>query len=405
MKILQINVCCGIGSTGRICADVAALAQQKGHTCKVAYGRDAVPPKYAEYAVKIGNTPSVLWDGVVTRVTDNAGFNSVRATKQFIKWVKAYDPDIIHLHNIHGYFVNIKQLFDYLKECQKPVVWTLHDCWSFTGHCAHFDLVGCDKWKTACAHCPQKTEYPKSLLLDRSAKNYAAKKKLFTSVKDMTIVTPSNWLASLVGQSFLQKYPIKVLPNGIDTSVFKPTEGDFRGKYNCEDKYILLGVAFGWGEKKGLDAFIDLAKRLDERFQIVLVGTNDAVDKQLPSNVISIHTTNDQSELAQIYSAADLFVNLSREETYPTVNMEALSCATPVLTFETGGSPEMIDDTCGSVVEKNNIDALYEEILRIFNEKPFSKQACLVKAKQFDMNHRFLEYVQLYEQIYTKGEN
>lgn len=221
----------------------------------------------------------------------------------------------------------------------------------------------------------------------------------------MTLVTPSEWLAGLVKQSFLKDYPIRVINNGIDLEVFKPTPSNFRETYGCGDKKIALGVAFGWGARKGLDVFLDLAKRLDsERYQIVLVGTDENVDKQLPNTVISIHRTQNQTELAKIYTAADVFVNPTREENYPTVNMEALACGTPVLTFQTGGSPEILDVTCGSVVPKNDIDALYREIIRICETAPYSIEACLKKAKQFDKNEKFQEYIDLYRNLMRQSE-
>jgi glycosyltransferase involved in cell wall biosynthesis len=227
---------------------------------------------------------------------------------------------------------------------------------------------------------------------------YRKKQEWFTGVQDLTIVTPSHWLAGLVGESFLKDYPVKVIHNGIDLPVFKPTESDFRKKHHCEDKFILLGVAFGWGARKGLDVFIDLASRLDDRFQIVLVGTDDNVDKNLPPNIISIHRTQNQTELAEIYTAADLFVNPTREEALGLVNIESLACGTPVVTFQTGGSPECVDPTCGSVVPCDDANALEQEILRIAETKPYSPDACLNKAKEFDMNERFEEYVRLYEE-------
>ena len=227
------------------------------------------------------------------------------------------------------------------------------------------------------------------------------KKKWFSGVDNMTIVTPSEWLKDLVKQSFLNDYPVKVINNGIDLSVFKPTESDFRSRYGIpESKRIVLGVAFGWGKRKGLDVFVDLAKRLDgENYQIVLVGTDPAVDKHLPDNVISIHRTHDQTELAELYTAADIFVNPTREENYPTVNMEAIACGTPVLTFRTGGSPEIVDESCGSVVECDDIDALEREVIRICTTNAYSKEDCLAHAKSFDKNERFKEYIELYESI------
>jgi glycosyltransferase involved in cell wall biosynthesis len=224
------------------------------------------------------------------------------------------------------------------------------------------------------------------------------KKKLFSGL-NMTIITPSQWLADLVKQSFLKNYPVRVIHNGIDLSVFKPTPSDFRKRYGIAlEKKILLGVAFGWGARKGLDVFIDLAKRLDDKYyQIVLVGTDDNVDKQLPDSIISIHRTQNQAELAEIYTAADLFVNPTREENYPTVNMESLACGTPVLTFRTGGSPECIDEYCGAVVDCDDVDAMEREIIRICSDAPYSKEDCLKRAASFDHHKRFEEYIQLYE--------
>ena len=235
--------------------------------------------------------------------------------------------------------------------------------------------------------------------VDRTDIMWKLKKRWFTGVNNLTIVTPSCWLEGLVKQSFLSHYPVKVIHNGIDSSMFKPSESNFREKYHCQDKFILLGVAFDWGIRKGLDIFISLAHELDKRFQIILVGTNETIDTKLPRNVISIHRTQDQRELAEIYTAADLFVNPTREDNYPTVNMEALSCGTPVLTFKTGGSAEMLDETCGSIVPCDEMESLIKEIIRICEHRPYSSQTCIKKAESFDMNERFLEYIELYRGV------
>ena len=225
---------------------------------------------------------------------------------------------------------------------------------------------------------------------------YERKKQLLSGL-DLTIITPSQWLADLVKQSFLKEYPVKVIHNGIDLSVFRPTPSDFREKYHIpEDKFVLLGVAFGWGRRKGLDVFVELSRRLDpEKYQIVLVGTDDAVDKNLPENILSIHRTQNQQELAEVYTAADLFVNPTREDNYPTVNMEAIACGTPVVTFDTGGSPESVDEGTGVVVECDDVDAMEREISFIRRERPFAPEACCERAKQFDKNLRFQEYLNL----------
>ena len=231
---------------------------------------------------------------------------------------------------------------------------------------------------------------------------YDKKRKLFTGL-DMTIVTPSQWLADLVKRSFLKEYPVQVIHNGINLQIFRPTQSDFRAQNKFENKKIVLGVSFGWDERKGLDVFLSLAQRLPEEYQIVLVGTDGQVDKLLPKNICSIHRTQNQQELAEIYASADVFVNPTREDNYPTVNMEALACGTPMLTFRTGGSPETLDKTCGSVVACDDIDALEKEILRICTDKPYTEAACLERAKEFDQNERFKEYLKIYERVISAG--
>ena len=357
MRVLQINSVCGIRSTGRICTDLADVLLQDGHECKIAYGRESVPEKYRKIAVRIGNDLDAKMHALQSRIFDNAGFGSRLATEKFIEWVKEYNPDIIHLHNIHGYYINIEVLFKYLAESNKPVIWTLHDCWACTGHCAYFSYVKCDKWKTGCFNCPQKKRYPLSLLWDASKQNWQKKKALFTSVKNMTLVTPSKWLANEVKKSFLSNYPMNVIANGIDLDVFKPTPSDFKEKNGLVGKKIILGVASSWSECKGLKDFIELSKILDEKYKIVLVGLSGNQIKELPENVMAISRTNNVKELAEIYTAADIFFNPTYEDNFPTVNLEAQACGTPVITYRTGGSVE-------SVPEKNVVEqGLYKDVL------------------------------------------
>lgn len=394
MKIVQINATCGIGSTGKICVGISQLLsafEMENHI---------VCSKSNDYPLGIICSTSnyTLMQAVQSRMIGNYGFQSKRETKRMIRELERLHPDIVHLHNIHGHDCNLSILFSYFKEHGTKLIWTFHDCWAFTAYCPYFTRVQCDKWKTSCERCPQYRDH--SFLFDRSKFLYQKKKDLFAGL-DMTIVTPSQWLADLVKESFLGEYPVSVIHNGIDLSVFRPTETRFREKYRIpHDKNILLGVAFDWGIRKGLDVFVELAERLDPKhYQIVLVGTNDAVDKLLPANVISIHRTQNQQELAEIYSAADLFLTPTREDNYPTVNMEALACGTPVLTFKTGGSPEMLDETCGSVVSVDDVTAFEEEIIRICTERPFTTAQCLNRAATFDQNQKFKEYIDLYERV------
>ena len=398
MNIFEINSV-PYGSTGKIAFEIKKTAENAGHKADAYMGYSYHPlQEIKDSDVIIGSRYHKILHMLFARVTGLNGCFSFFATLKLLSKIKKTRPDLIHLHNIHGWYINLPLLFRFIKKHNIKTVWTLHDCWSFTGHCPHFDMIGCDKWKTGCYKCPQYKDYPQSFF-DNSKYMYRLKSKWFTGVNNLTVVTPSQWLGGLAKQSFLKEYPVKVINNGIDLSVFKPTDSDFRKKYNCENKYILLGVAFGWGKRKGLDVFIELSKRLDEKYQIILVGTDDNTDKILPNNIISIHRTQNQTELAEIYTAADLFVNPTREENYPTVNMESVACGTPVLTFNTGGSPEMLDNTCGSVVPKNDIDALYNEIIRICEENPYLEESCLKKSKEYDMNDRFKEYTALYEEL------
>ncbi len=327
------------------------------------------------------------------------GFFSFFSTFRLLRILERNKIRLIHLHNIHNFSFNYPLLFHFIKKNHIPVIWTLHDCWSFTGRCPYFDILGCNSWKTGCHDCPYpKREYPRSDI-DTTRIMWNLKRKWFTGIENCTIVTPSLWLAGLVKQSYLKEYPVKVINNGIDLTVFKPTESDFRKRHRLANKKVVLGVAFGWGKRKGLDVFIELSKRFPENYQIVLVGTDDFVDATLPANIISIHCTQNQTELAEIYTAADVFANPTREEVLGMVNVESLACGTPVVTFKTGGSPECIDETCGSVVDCDDVDAMEFEIRRICEENPYTKEACLKRAKSFDMNDRFAEYVKLYKEM------
>ena len=390
MKILMINSVCGIRSTGRICTDLADALTEKGHEVKIAYGRESVPEKYQKYAVRIGTDLDVKLHGIKARLFDASGFGSKKATIKFIEWVNEYDPDVIHLHNIHGYYINIEVLFNYLRTCGKKIICTLHDCWAFTGHCTHFDFVGCDKWKTGCHDCPQLKEYPKSIFADRSKKNWEQKKALFTSVDNMVLVTPSHWLAELVKQSYLSKYHVEVIHNGIDTSVFKPTPSYFRERYGLEDKKIVLGVASTWGKRKGFDDFIKLAGMLDDSYKIVMVGLSKKQMKQIPSNILGIMRTNCTKELAEIYTAADVFLNLTYEDNYPTVNLEAQACGTLVITYDTGGSPESTSN--GFVTKCGDLESIKNGVNNCITDR---------MTNEFDYID-YLTVVSLYVNLYEK---
>ncbi len=392
MKILQINSVCGIRGTGRICTDIADILTQNGHECKIAFGRETLPEQYKKYAVRIGNDLGIQLDALTSRLFDNAGLNSKRATRKFIKWVEEYDPDIIHLHNIHGYYINIELLFNYLKLSEKPVVWTLHDCWSFTGHCAYFDFVGCEKWLSGCSDCPQKHEYPASLFKDNSYNNFVRKKQIFSGLKNLTLITPSSWLAGCVKRSFLGEYPVKVVKNGIDLDVFKPTQSDFRQRFGLENKKIVLGVASVWDRRKGLSDFIELSKMLDDNYRIVLVGLNKEQILSLPENVIGLPRVLEAAELAEIYSAADIFANLSVEETMGLTTVEALACGTPVVVYDRTAVPEVVDEKSSIVVKAGDIGSLALAI----NNIRVNNADCIKRASLFEKNERYKSIIDLY---------
>ena len=369
-RILFINSVCN-GSTGTICKNLYKAAEEAGHECCIAYGRGEAPKGFN--TIKIGNKLDFYLHVLKARLFDASGFGSKRATKEFIKNIDEFKPDIIHLHNIHGYYVNIEILFNYLKQHPEiKKVWTLHDCWAFTGHCPHFEYEQCEQWKTECKKCVKKREYPRTLI-DRCKKNYRIKKCIFTSVDNLILVSPSRWLESLVKKSYLQHYSIRVINNGIDTKIFKYTKSDIKEKYGIKNKKLILGVASIWDKKKGLDTFIELSKKIDADYQIVLIGLNKKQIKKLPNNIIGINRTENIQELVKWYSAANIFFNPTFEDNYPTVNLEAIACGTPVVTFDTGGSSE-IAEFFGMTINKNiNFDKFVKKIInKKFKNNSFS---------------------------------
>lgn len=408
MNVLIINSCSGCLSTGRIATQIAQEYIDKGNDAVVAYARD-----YKDVGVpthRIGSRNDVILHALKARLTDSAGFGSKAVTKAFLEWADEYNPDLVWLHNLHGYYIDCEQLFIWIKK--RPfmeVKWTLHDCWAFTGHCSHFTTVKCDRWKTGCHDCPQKREYPSSII-DRCSRNYQKKQKLFSGIEHMTIITPSKWLAELVNQSFLGSYKTEVKYNTIDRNVFKPTRSNIRQELQAEDRIMLLGVASSWGKRKGLEDFLELSKLLDDRYLIVLVGLTEKDIKDVKSStiayeysflqkgykkdkliknanhnhskdlsllrsriasnvaiapkvetlyesitgekangykhenaaIICIQKTNNPIQLAQLYTAADVFINPTHEDNYPTVNLEAQACGTPIITYDIGGCRETI---------------------------------------------------------------
>ena len=389
--LLQINVTCNSGSTGKIAEQIGSLALKYGWKSYIAFSRGN--PKSESETIRIGNALNMYWHGFESRIFDNHGLSSRRATENFIRQIETIKPDIIHLHNIHGYYLNYKILFEFLKKYNRPIVWTLHDCWAFTGHCGYFTMANCYKWKTQCFDCPLKKDYPKSFLFDRSRQNYIDKKESFTGLRNLHIVSVSNWLNEIVKESFLNYANLHVINNGIDISKFSPCEKNKNGKF------AILGVSNVWDERKGLYDFFKLRKLLPEDFSITLVGLTKEQLKNLPEGISGITRTESQSELAQLYGKSDVFVNTTYADNFPTVNIEALASGTPVITYKTGGSQEAIDEKTGIVVPQGDISQLIAAI-KTLRQSSLKSEECRRRAEQFyDKDIVFSKYLNLYEKI------
>lgn len=367
MKYLFINSLAGTGSTGRIAAEQCRELMAQGHECLIAYGRgkggcDDIP------TLKIGSESDQKIHGALNRVLDCHGFGSRAATERFLEQVRRYDPDVIWLHNIHGYYLHIGVLFDYLRTCGKKIYWTLHDCWSFTGHCAYFDFVGCDRWKTGCHDCPQKGTYPASLVLDGSERNYEKKKALFTGIPNLTLITVSQWLADRVKQSFLKDYPVEIVYNTVDKSIFHPVKSEFRGKYGLENQFLILGVANVWDRRKGLEEFFALSQKLDARFRIVLIGLTQKQIRKLPREILGLPRTPTVRELVEAYAAADVYVTPSVEETFGMTVLEAKSCGTEVIVYQ-GTACEEVVRQVGGIAVPRGLDYIYRAIIALKEQK------------------------------------
>lgn len=412
-KLLQINpVIRKNTSTGKIMQEIGELAMKKGWESYIAYskGRDGADPNACKSTiVPVGSKLSVAIHGIETRILDRHGLGSRLATKRFISNIRRINPDIIHIHNVHGYFLNYKALFRYLADSGKPVIWTVHDCWLYTGHCYYYSAARCFKWKTGCEHCPQTKAFPASFAFDRSKKNYSDKAKAFNSLaRDKFIIAPvSEWIGSELKQSYLKDCKIRVFHNGIDTDTFRPMDtASVREKYSLGDKYVILGLASIWMKEKGFDDMMQIAQRAREGEVVVMVGkmTKEQQD-MLPENVICIARTDNQKELAELYSAATIFVNPTWQDNYPTVNLEAISCGTPVVTYRTGGSPEsIVEDETGFVMEQGDVTGLIAAIRYVeqAGKERFSDKCRRYALDNLRKEDRYQDYIDLYESLITR---
>ena len=398
-RLLQINTTLNCGSTGRIAEQIAIKAKEHGWDCYHAYGGRYVGKSLFQ-AIQVSPKYDNYLHALLGEYLGRHGLGSTLSTKRFVEIIKGLNPDVIHLHNIHGYYINYKVLFEFLKTAGIPVVWTLHDCWPFTGHCTHFDNVKCEKWKIECGNCPIQMAQYKSRFIDRSKKNYLLKKSLYAQLNNLTIVPVSHWLEGLVEQSILKHFPVRVIHNGIDLNVFKPTVNTIRERFGIpENKLFVLGVLGSGFVEKGKEEFIEMSKKND--LQIMLVGLTDDEKKGLPDSIILVGRTSSQTELAEFYSAADVMLNPTYNDTFPTINIESIACGTPVITYRTGGSPEILDEHTGIVVEKGNLAGL-NQALNSIREKGKSaySEACRERAvKFFNKDERYEDYIELYNSV------
>lgn len=398
MKLFQINSTLNWGSTGRIAEEIGQTVMEQGWESYIAYGR--YRNSSISNAIQIGDRWNICSHFLQSRLLDNHGLASRKATKNLITQIEKIRPDIIHLHNIHGYYLNYQVLFDFLAKFDIPIVWTLHDCWAFTGHCAYYSYKQCYRWRTLCCNCPQENAYPASWFMERSEQNFRDKLRSFTSLRNMTLVPVSEWLANDVKQSFLKNSSIQVIHNGIDVEIFKPQQVN-KTDFRFGDKFVILGVASIWSSRKGLTDFVKLRNRLSDDYVIVLIGVDDKILKTLPKGVVGIRRTNSVQELAIYYSMADVFLNPTWEDNFPTTNLESLACGTPVITYRTGGSVEAVDDRTGFIVEQGDIDEIVNIIKQI---KCVGKQqwafTCRERAvRLYNKKERYAEYLHLYENL------
>lgn len=397
--LLQINSSANVGSTGRIMEQLGAMMIDEGWESYMAYGRYVSPSSSKLIEVGTSRLSQAIHMGL-SRFFDAHGLGSIIATRRFVKYLKDIKPDVVHLHNIHGYFMNYQILFEYLNSTNTPIIWTFHDCWAFTGHCAHFINGGCDKWKTGCFNCPLIKEYPASLLLDRSKENYKKKKELFSTNKNIHIVTVSDWLAGLARDSFFKGHDIRVIGNGVNLQLFKPlaTEG-----MEC---FVVLALAGVWSEEKGLSDFIKLSYLLDDDIKLVMIGVNDKQKEKLPNKITCIPHTDSIEELVRWYNRASVVLSLSQAETFGLTIAEGMACGTPAIVYNNTAQPELVTEGTGYIVSSGDIDEVYSKIMLIKKHGKQKYAAACRKRAEDNFNHldKQKQYYSLYQTV-TQQEN
>lgn len=403
-KILYINpVVRTTTSTGRIVRELAAAARADGWEAYTAFsaGRDGHAPDGIYRPIPVGSRLDVAIHGLATRIFDRHGLASAAATRAFVKQLERIAPDLVHIHNIHGYFLNYPVLFDYLRRSRVPVVWTVHDCWLFTGHCYHYDAAGCMRWQSVCHDCPQKHRFPASFIFDRSRRNFSDKRREFLSLApgQLTIATVSDWMNAQMRKSFFSHCPVITIHNGIDTSIFRPCpDSAVKASLGIGRKRMLLAAASIWSEQKGLSHLAHIARSMPADCALVMVGVDKKTARALPHDIIALPPTASPSDLARLYSAADVFLNPTLQDNYPTVNLEAIACGTPVVTFRTGGSVESITPFTGVVVEQGDSDAMLSAALNI-DKKALSGSCRSHALANFSKDNTHKRYIDLYHKL------
>lgn len=414
MRIAVINTFFDRGGAARVMGGIVAAACAAGHRCLVAAARgdaavveamcrnDVAAARGDVVVYRIEGRLGVLRNVAEARLRDNDGFLARRATRRLIARLEEFVPDVIHLHNLHGYYIDSRLLFDYIRRSGCRVVWTLHDGWTLTGHCALFSAIGCNGWESGCERCHHIGEYPRCVTKGHSARNFALKRLTFSGVERLRIVTPSQWLGGLVKRSYLGDYEMTVIPNGVDLDRFKPRENDVKARLGIEGRTMLLGVASKWLSVKGLDDFVALAQLLGEEYAIVMVGVDERLRQRLPGRIIALPHTESVEELVELYTAADLLLNLSREESFGLVSLEALACGTPVLTYDCTAAPEVLrrragECDCGIIVRAAEGVTAVAVAIEAGQWREITAEQCTLQAAGYSAKALYARYLSLYE--------